>query len=160
FDHAVDEYCWFGNDRLLLVADDKGSRPVFTVSLRADGERAIEKFSVDGANGSLSASNDVHAAAWTNSALDHPNIIQTCLFHKEARRTIRTPSGVNDKHVAELDLPRPESVKVKVEGGDMQMWILKPPGFDPNKKWPLAYLVHGGPQGAWEDGWSYRWCPE
>ena len=40
------------------------------------------------------------------------------------------------------------------------MWILKPPGFDPKKKWPLAYLVHGGPQGAWEDGWSYRWNPE
>ena len=42
----------------------------------------------------------------------------------------------------------------------MQMWILKPPGFDPKKKWPLVFLVHGGPQGAWEDGWSYRWNPE
>ena len=42
----------------------------------------------------------------------------------------------------------------------MQMWILKPPGFDPKKKWPVAFLVHGGPQGAWEDGWSYRWNPE
>ena len=42
----------------------------------------------------------------------------------------------------------------------MQMWILKPPGFDAGKKYPLAFLVHGGPQGAWEDGWSFRWCPE
>ena len=42
----------------------------------------------------------------------------------------------------------------------MQMWILKPPGFDPAKKWPLVYLVHGGPQGAWEDAWSFRWNPE
>jgi dipeptidyl aminopeptidase/acylaminoacyl peptidase len=42
----------------------------------------------------------------------------------------------------------------------MQMWILKPPGFDPQKKWPLAFLVHGGPQGAWGDSWSYRWSPE
>ena len=33
-------------------------------------------------------------------------------------------------------------------------------GLRPAKKWPLAYLVHGGPQGAWEDGWSYRWNPE
>jgi dipeptidyl aminopeptidase/acylaminoacyl peptidase len=37
---------------------------------------------------------------------------------------------------------------------------LKPPGFDASKKWPVAYLVHGGPQGAWEDGWSYRWNPQ
>ena len=42
----------------------------------------------------------------------------------------------------------------------MQMWILKPPGFDAAKKWPLVYLVHGGPQGAWEDAWSFRWNPE
>jgi dipeptidyl aminopeptidase/acylaminoacyl peptidase len=39
----------------------------------------------------------------------------------------------------------------------MQMWLLKPPGFDPKKKWPVVYLIHGGPQGAWEDGWSFRW---
>ncbi len=39
----------------------------------------------------------------------------------------------------------------------MQMWILRPPGFSDEKKWPLAFLVHGGPQGAWEDNWSFRW---
>src|SRR5947208_5091908 len=80
----------------------------------------------------------------------------------------RFPNGGNidevaqpNKHLlAELDLPRPESVEVSVEGGTpMQMWVLKPPGFDPKKKWPVAYLVHGGPQGAWEDGWSNRWNP-
>ena len=70
-------------------------------------------------------------------------------------------SHANDALRAELDLPKPESVTVKGANGDpMQMWILKPPGFDPKKKWPLAFLVHGGPQGAWEDGWSFRWCPQ
>jgi dipeptidyl aminopeptidase/acylaminoacyl peptidase len=69
-------------------------------------------------------------------------------------------SQVNSKLLNELELPDPENVSVKIASGDMQMWILKPPGFDPKKKWPLAFLVHGGPQGAWEDGWSYRWNPE
>jgi dipeptidyl aminopeptidase/acylaminoacyl peptidase len=50
-------------------------------------------------------------------------------------------------------------VEVDVEGGKMQMWIIKPPKFDASKKWPVAYLVHGGPQGAWEDSWSFRWNP-
>jgi dipeptidyl aminopeptidase/acylaminoacyl peptidase len=36
-------------------------------------------------------------------------------------------------------------------------WVLKPPGFDPARKYPLAYLVHGGPQGAWLDMWHARW---
>ena len=45
-------------------------------------------------------------------------------------------------------------------GTPVQMWILQPPGFNPKKKWPLVFLVHGGPQGAWEDSWSNRWNPE
>jgi len=60
-----------------------------------------------------------------------------------------------------LELARPESVKVKVEGDvEMQMWVLKPPGFDEKKKWPVAFLVHGGPQGAWDNSWSYRRNPQ
>jgi dipeptidyl aminopeptidase/acylaminoacyl peptidase len=33
-------------------------------------------------------------------------------------------------------------------------------GFDPSKKYPLKFLIHGGPQGAWGNSWSYRWNPE
>lgn len=38
-------------------------------------------------------------------------------------------------------------------------WVVKPSHFDPDKSYPLAYLIHGGPQGAWTDGWSTRWNP-
>ena len=34
---------------------------------------------------------------------------------------------------------------------------MKPPNFDPAKKYPLKFLMHGGPQTAWGDSWSYRW---
>ena len=36
-------------------------------------------------------------------------------------------------------------------------WIMKPPGFDPEKKYPVVYLIHGGPQSAWSDEWHPRW---
>jgi dipeptidyl aminopeptidase/acylaminoacyl peptidase len=36
-------------------------------------------------------------------------------------------------------------------------WIIKPPGFDPSKKYPVLFLIHGGPQGAWHDEWVARW---
>ena len=42
----------------------------------------------------------------------------------------------------------------------VQGFLVKPPNFDPSKKYPLKFLVHGGPQGAWGDDWSYRWNPE
>ncbi|RMZ66877.1 nucleolar ATPase Kre33 [Pyrenophora seminiperda CCB06] len=38
-------------------------------------------------------------------------------------------------------------------------WVVKPSDFSEEKTYPLAYLVHGGPQGAWTDGWSTRWNP-
>ena len=43
----------------------------------------------------------------------------------------------------------------------IQGWILKPKGYskDDKKKWAPLFLIHGGPQGAWEDGWSTRWNP-
>ncbi|KAI2640543.1 dipeptidyl peptidase [Hypomontagnella submonticulosa] len=37
--------------------------------------------------------------------------------------------------------------------------VMKPSDFDPEKKYPLAFLIHGGPQGAWGQSWSTRWNP-
>ena len=42
---------------------------------------------------------------------------------------------------------------------DVHAWVIKPSNFEPDKKYPLAYLIHGGPQGSWEDSWSTRWNP-
>ena len=38
--------------------------------------------------------------------------------------------------------------------------LVKPPNFEASKKYPVKFLIHGGPQGAWGDDWSYRWNPE
>jgi dipeptidyl aminopeptidase/acylaminoacyl peptidase len=40
------------------------------------------------------------------------------------------------------------------------MWLIKPPGFDPGKTYPLVFWVHGGPQGAFMNSWSGRWNPQ
>ncbi|KAH7912525.1 Alpha/Beta hydrolase protein [Hygrophoropsis aurantiaca] len=44
---------------------------------------------------------------------------------------------------------------------DIQGWLMKPPGYSlsDKKKWPIALLIHGGPESAWEDAWSTRWNP-
>jgi dipeptidyl aminopeptidase/acylaminoacyl peptidase len=39
-------------------------------------------------------------------------------------------------------------------------FVVKPANFDPGKKYPVVVLIHGGPQSAWMDGWSYRWNPQ
>ncbi|OLY82850.1 Dipeptidyl-peptidase 5 [Smittium mucronatum] len=41
----------------------------------------------------------------------------------------------------------------------VQAMVLYPFGFDPTKKYPVIYLIHGGPQQSWNDGWSTAWSP-
>ena len=42
-------------------------------------------------------------------------------------------------------------------GTKVQGFIVKPPFFDAKKKYPVKFIIHGGPQGAWGDEWTYRW---
>jgi dipeptidyl aminopeptidase/acylaminoacyl peptidase len=63
--------------------------------------------------------------------------------------------------LAKLDLTKIEffwfagADETKVQG-----FLIKPPAFDPTQKYPVKFLIHGGPQGAWGDAWSYRWNAE
>lgn len=45
-------------------------------------------------------------------------------------------------------------------GDDVEGFLVKPPNFDASKKYPVKFLIHGGPEGAWGDDWSFRWNPE
>src|SRR5258706_7993324 len=63
-----------------------------------------------------------------------------------------------DSAVATLDLPALEEFGfVGALGDSVFGWLQKPPGFTAGKRYPLVYLIHGGPQGAWTDSWGARW---
>jgi len=40
-----------------------------------------------------------------------------------------------------------------------QGWVIKPINYDENKKYPIAFLIHGGPEGSWGNDWNTRWNP-
>ncbi|KAK8091103.1 alpha/beta-hydrolase [Apiospora phragmitis] len=64
-------------------------------------------------------------------------------------------------HLENLGLSRKQVSEIYFEGGAgdycVQAWVVKPRDFDPEKKYPLSLVVHGGPQSAWLDDWSNRW---
>jgi len=67
---------------------------------------------------------------------------------------------LNAALLATLDLRPAEEIGWIGAGGDSVFgWLLKPPGFDPSRRYPLLVLVHGGPQGAWTDDFHSRWNP-
>ncbi len=81
--------------------------------------------------------------------------IRDVIFH--AQRITQ----LNDSILNQLDLQRMESFTFKgALASEVQGFVVRPPNFDPAKKYPLKFLIHGGPQGAWGDAWSYRWNPE
>ncbi len=45
-------------------------------------------------------------------------------------------------------------------GETVHAWLVRPPGLDPARKYPVAFLIHGGPQGSWNDDFHYRWNPQ
>jgi dipeptidyl aminopeptidase/acylaminoacyl peptidase len=70
-------------------------------------------------------------------------------------------SHLNDAILSALDLRELETFRFpSLERARVQGFLIKPPGFDPSKKYPVKFLIHGGPQGAWGDSWSYRWNAE
>ncbi|MBI4879667.1 MAG: S9 family peptidase [Planctomycetes bacterium] len=68
---------------------------------------------------------------------------------------------VNDERLAQALRSDPENVWFEGAGGDrVHAWLLRPVGFEQGKKYPLALMVHGGPQGCWNDHFHYRWNPQ
>jgi dipeptidyl aminopeptidase/acylaminoacyl peptidase len=68
---------------------------------------------------------------------------------------------VNDAFFRELALGEvSERFTDSSDRRKLHAWVVKPPFFDPAKKYPAVFLIHGGPQGAWVDGWSTRWNPQ
>lgn len=70
-------------------------------------------------------------------------------------------TSINSASLAPFGLQKAEAVNWKgALNHPNHGWLVKPAKFDASKKYPLIVLIHGGPQGAWGDSWSYRWNPQ
>jgi dipeptidyl aminopeptidase/acylaminoacyl peptidase len=79
---------------------------------------------------------------------------------KDPKHPIRL-THMNDALLSQIDMQPLEPFTFKgANDEEVQGFMVKPPGFDPNKKYPLKFLIHGGPQGAWGNDWTYRWNAE
>jgi dipeptidyl aminopeptidase/acylaminoacyl peptidase len=145
---------------------------------------------VRGFNDDLAVADSGKTLIFTRMSLQHPSEIyrltglQQCRFYPERCDAVagkKTDGGIrggreqrfplvdeaqaltslNRDVLSESDMQAVETFWFKGSHGDqIQGFIVKPPNFDATKKYPVKFLIHGGPQGAWADDWSYRWNPE
>ena len=161
-DLSFDEIVWRNNDQIITVAESNGSKPIYAITVSKPN--VAERAQSVGTSMNLSISADGSVLICNNSRLTHPAEVFAVQLNEKFLRA-KAPglnlSHMNDRLLAEIEFAEPSSVTVPGADNDpMQMWILTPPGFDKAQKWPLAFLVHGGPQGAWADNWSFRWNPQ
>jgi dipeptidyl aminopeptidase/acylaminoacyl peptidase len=112
---------------------------------------------------------------FTNMSLESPNEILFSHVHmckadntdvqgKPCYASVTVPeelTHLNESVLGEIAMSPLEPFWFEGAKGDkVEGFLVKPPNFDPSKKYPVKFLIHGGPQGAWGDDWSYRWNPE
>src|SRR5690606_27103154 len=74
---------------------------------------------------------------------------------------LRELPRMNGAALAQLALGEPEQFTFSGAGGDaVHGYVLRPANFDPARRYPVAFIVHGGPQGSFGNSWSYRWNPQ
>ncbi len=153
FDGSVEDLAWAGDSRTIYFeAEEKGGKPIWAVEMDS---RQVRKVVNSGVNGEITLDRGGRRLAFIRQSLSRPGEVYLCDPGRGEAQAITT---ANDELFAGLELTVPESISYAgADGARVQMWIVKPPAFDPGRKYPLVFWVHGGPQSAFLDSWSYRW---
>jgi dipeptidyl aminopeptidase/acylaminoacyl peptidase len=153
-DRWVESYTWSADSkRLFFTVDDHGSQPLMMIAANGGVIRTIAQGPTSITSIQFTPGDKV--LVYAEQSGSRPVEI--------FKATSKGGSGIalthlNDEIVANYQLTPLE--RFTAEGPDsskIESFIVKPPDFDPAKKYPALFLIHGGPQGDWGESWSYRW---
>jgi dipeptidyl aminopeptidase/acylaminoacyl peptidase len=163
YDAYVEGFTFAPDSRsIYFVSGERGEQPVFNVSV-ADG--SLHKL-IGGFNDDVKVSSDSRFLIFTRSTAAQPTEIYTARMDgvvplERAGNQAVQLTHTNDSLIAQFGLRAAEELTWEgASGTKIAGWLVRPPDFDSSKKYPLVVLIHGGPQGAWNDSWSYRWNPQ
>ena len=153
-DLSVEDFALTPDGRTIVFsAQDRGVVNIYSVPMAGGAPKAIAR---GGAIAGLEVSSD--AVVFGKSTMAAPvDLMRTSLAGDEPKALTRE----NEAWLKDVQFTPAESLTAAgALGAKVQYWLLKPPDFDPARKYPTVFLIHGGPQGAWEDAWSSRWNPQ
>jgi dipeptidyl aminopeptidase/acylaminoacyl peptidase len=153
-DRWVESFTWAPDStRLFFTIEDRGRTGVQMIQATGGGVRPV----ISGA----SSLDDVQFTA------DGRTLIYTEVSGSKPTEIYRATSGagsgtplthLNDAILNASQLtPLEELISDAPDRSRIQSFIVKPPGFTETRKYPVMFLIHGGPQGSWGESWTYRW---
>jgi dipeptidyl aminopeptidase/acylaminoacyl peptidase len=170
-DRSVDEILWAPDARTIyLGAENEGQAAIYSVEvdgiLPTGPPRAVLKGRQF--TGLTMPRGGEFMAGTLQSLVRPPEVaVLTGLGDEPARRHLTTLTRLNDDVLSRVEMPSVESVTYEgALGATIQAWVLRPVAGPPARRssgretgdgGPFVLFIHGGPQGAWEDSFHYRW---
>ena len=163
FDRWVGTFTWTPDSkRIYFVTEEAGTSPIYWTG--TDGKRQALLGGVFADD--LAITPDGSQVLFTRMSVQYPTLI--------VKQSVVGPGAIYNGPLPLTFLADPNRELLSqvamsplepfwftgAHNDKVQGFLVKPPNFDAGKKYPVKFLIHGGPQGAWGDDWSYRWNPE
>jgi dipeptidyl aminopeptidase/acylaminoacyl peptidase len=152
-DRSVTGFTWSPDSaQLFFTIEDRGRQLLQMVPVHGGGARSI--ISGDSFVDDVQLTPDGKTVVFSEQTGARPPEI----FAAKGGGSVRALTHFNDAFLAGFALPKFEEFWVEsTDATRVHSFLLKPAGFDQNKRYPVLFLIHGGPQGAWGEDWTYRW---
>jgi len=157
---SVGSYVWCPDSKCIYaVVEERGRDNIYRIDIPSFGRSVA--VGGNGVNTRVAVAPDGKTFVYLHQSHTRPNEVWVSGRRGGGRERGEDGGPLthhNDSALAMLDLRPLEGFGfVGALGDSVFGWLAKPPGFDPSRKYPLVYLIHGGPQGAWTDYWGSRW---
>ncbi|HEY5810064.1 MAG TPA: S9 family peptidase [Povalibacter sp.] len=153
WDRSVDSMNFTADGKTIYAAADHlGQRPLWSIDVKTGkptmitGPGHVDSFSVG-----------EREIVFALASLKSPSELYALTLKGELRDLPR----MNATALASVQLGEPEQFTFTGANNEtVYGHVMKPAGFSPQKKYPLAFIIHGGPQVSYANAWSYRWNPQ
>jgi dipeptidyl aminopeptidase/acylaminoacyl peptidase len=147
---------WRGNAPLWAIDVASGATRILVEKGNAKDPKVVRSPAAKPAKGAKAAGGD-------RVVFSHENLTRPAdlwLLEADGKST-RQLTQVNRERLAKLQFGEPEQFTFPGWNDEtVHAWVVKPANFDPSRKYPVAYLIHGGPQGSFGNDFHFRWNPQ
>jgi dipeptidyl aminopeptidase/acylaminoacyl peptidase len=155
WDHSPEALVWSADGKTIYTtADNVGHRSLFAIDVAGGKSRVVVREGWINSIAGIAGKTLVYDMDHLRSPSD---IYAVSTDGKKTRQL----TDVNAEQIAAVRFGEPEQFSFKgANNDDVYAWAVKPVDFDPTKKYPVAFIIHGGPQGSMSNHFHYRWNPE
>jgi acylaminoacyl-peptidase len=154
FDRSPQSIVWAPDSRrLYALVEDAGQERIFAIDATTGAARPLTG---DGHVGSLDVASAKGEVVYSRDALNSPAEI----FELGAGGAHQL-THVDEQSLEETPMSPFEPFTFAGWNGEIvHGYVVKPAAYQAGRRYPVAFLIHGGPHGSFGNAWSYRWNPQ